>query len=1225
MRHLYRYIIIGLFLTACAGPDYTPVYFGSSDNGGPTIPPKKVTPSESVHCNIELTAKLCVTIKGDNIAVGTDSKELMCSDAPPIPFEIQGDQVLLKGSNFPDIPVTVDIKGVETPMMINGKGETDGSDNVAIGTWTPEGELSAKNFSLYVTVLGLTGKIEGIDLTTDITKETPHLPSIKGKKIGVDGKGKLVATTVLGHVIDAADKFLMGASMQVALEGTFDPPLTECISSNGDESLKIVAIEIDENGNVIEIDSGEEQVLVVSEGTYIAESESDIGKMYEGSRDFKLANEGTEDLKIKLPQQSGPFFIGSKGQTEFILEPGETFLFTIIFKPTLDTAPEPGEIKQSIRIGRSLFQLKGTALQHSGEVGWNKISDQGMPSKEEETGIIFTPLSLPAGTQKAFFRCHKKECGGVDALTSCESCTPPNIQGCQLYPINTNRKPVDAVDESCHPLDANTIPMMGIDLTGSDITTVSPSKQTLQIQNNGVRDLKIASIVIEEVQGSKSKGEFQWNPDSILVGPDLQRAKKTVFPITLPPYHAGFDEMKIFITVTYFPNDLLGSDGMQAATGLSITDRAQLIIVSENKRQTIPLEGATKIEEVPALLAYFATETGLKPKDNGETFFFEKLTEQVRDYSVPVYLKLSDTATEGVRVEKMVVQGKDKEHFEWLIDQEKVKERIPPPGQGKRCSIPVYDSATGRQMDESFDLPFVANDGFALKPAAYSLSNMPLFGCLNFHRGEDPSVKRIFEAELLVQTAALDHQGKPKKNPDGSLQKSELIVPIKAVLDPLKGKFVLRVAQTLFAILNPTTSVISAMPHRQETIAMMKDGHGSQKELNVMLGSVVLDPFLEMEKTDHLRTPIGRNSSVVFRPVDTRPTSEDYTEETLDDFITLLHDSLLPKGTGIFYDYGTEEKPLPKPLRTNSWRIFTGALSYPGPFEPSPIDIDQCEPIDPCDRDQLKKFTKSGASANNIGACAFFFASGGHIDSPAFLKARNGEDDLCTHREEPQDLLSVADGEYRVDGKFTVADLGLRFWGPNYFLNPYGPLGDVPPMDDVFHIAFTTEVLRPQKEGEPYNLIPDAKIDLNKQEFKINLSDENHINPVMCPSNRNNRTLLGKKYSSWRYLAPLLFKDEEGTIPAGCPEDGSNFTGGTAYLKGRRIDPETGIATLVAIGKFSARDELSLAFKNIPILIALNVWLCDPQGDEANFEGAKCFDETFNDRDEKAQITFMDE
>ena len=177
-------------------------------------------------------------------------------------------------------------------------------------------------------------------------------------------------------------------------------------------------------------------------------------------------------------------------------------------------------------------------------------------------------------------------------------------------------------------------------------------------------------------------------------------------------------------------------------------------------------------------------------------------------------------------------------------------------------------------------------------------------------------------------------------------------------------------------------------------------------------------------------------------------------------------------------------------------------------------------------------------------------------------------------------------------------------------------------MDEVFHTAFTTEILKPQTNPKDYNVLPDEKLDFSKQEHKVNLTDTT-LGPTLCPRNTFNRFIGGQKYSSWRYFAPLIVKDEAGEIPAGCPEPGTPFTGGTAFFRGRRIDPVTRIFSLATTAKFGSREDLSLAFQNVPIFFALNGWLCDPQGDEKDFEGSLCFSPKFNERDAKSQISIL--
>ena len=111
----------------------------------------------------------------------------------------------------------------------------------------------------------------------------------------------------------------------------------------------------------------------------------------------------------------------------------------------------------------------------------------------------------------------------------------------------------------------------------------------------------------------------------------------------------------------------------------------------------------------------------------------------------------------------------------------------------------------------------------------------------------------------------------------------------------------------------------------------------------------------------------------------------------------------------------------------------------------------------------------------------------------------------------------------------------------------------------------------------------------------------------------------GKIYDSWRYIEGLLFKDEEGTIPAGCPGEGSSYTGGSAYLRGKPVDHETGTLTIVTGAKFGSNEELSFAFKDVMMFVVMKGWICDPLGREEEFEGSRCYDRAFNERDAEGQ------
>lgn len=1219
MKSTFSIFCLLAVLIGCGGPDYEPVYFPGTSKPDTSPDTGKNPPAKGAQCSLLLEeGKLCVKVKGDKLEEGMDPAKPLCSDVPPIPFEIQGETILLKGSDFPDIQVYIK----EAPLTINGKGDTDGHSNIAKGTWTPEGDITIHDFTFYVSVFGQTGKIPHLELTTDRTKETPHLPSISGSPVGADGSTTIAASTVLGSIIEAADKYLLGASMQAVFEGKMNPPLAECLGKQGTdvESLQIAKLHLTPSGTLIEEPLPEGNILDISKGTFIADSDQKVGAQYEITAHFKATNKGKESYDILFPARIGPFAFLVEGKTKQTLKPGKALIFQVQFRPTRETVLKAGPIKEKIRIGRKLFFLRGVALDPQGKPKVDKIDDKGTPTAQNIEGVTLQPMLVPAGTVKKYFRCQTIACEGNESITQCQPCTPPNIQGCQLKAINTKNRPAEEVGSDCKALHPDSPLMMSLDLSGTDLVPMKPVKQNLAIQNNGVSDLTIERISIEEWPGSKSTGQFKLLPLTERL------------PVTLPPYEKGKAEMKLQVGITYQPTDLIGFDGKAAVGGESVLDKAKLVLKTGTGEMKIDLMGETKIEEVPQLTLYIATASGLKSKGPSDLFAFEELTGQTLDLAHPVTLKLAESATEGLRITEIKITGRDAELFEWLDTQEKVENRQPPSGKGKRCSIPVFDPATKRQIDEIFDLPFVSlgSQGFDLKPGAFTQENLPLIGCLNFHKEAESQTRKIYEAQLILTAVALDAQGKPKRGSDNSFKQSQLILNLAAAIDPLKGKFVSRITQTAFAILQPTAPFVAGMPAAKEVELMLKEGRGTRKELTVMIGALILDPFDEMEITDSsdkVASVPGDGVTAVFRKLDTRPSTQNYSEEALNDYATLLHDSSLPPGEeGIFYDYGTAEMPLPDPLKVNGWRIFTGALSYPGPFhKKAPIDMDQCDIVDPCSPEGLSKFSDAGVGPDGRGACAFFYPSGGRYHSPAFEPVIQGQKvDLCAERDKPQEIQAMDTGHYSVNGSLTLEDLGLRFWGPNYFLNPGGP-EKFPPMDEVFHIAFTTEMLKSKKGPKDYEVVPDEKIDQSRQEHKLNLTipQPDFISPPVCPNNTRNRRVGGREYSSWRYLAPLLFEDEEGQIPAGCPDGG--FKGGSAFLKGRPIDPETGIFTLVSAAKFGPRAELSLAFKNVMIFISLNGWICDPAGDEAQFEGARCFDPEFHERDAKAQNSYLGE
>ena len=59
----------------------------------------------------------------------------------------------------------------------------------------------------------------------------------------------------------------------------------------------------------------------------------------------------------------------------------------------------------------------------------------------------------------------------------------------------------------------------------------------------------------------------------------------------------------------------------------------------------------------------------------------------------------------------------------------------------------------------------------------------------------------------------------------------------------------------------------------------------------------------------------------------------------------------------------------------------------------------------------------------------------------------------------------------------------------------------------------------------------------------------------------------------------------------------------------------------VSAEEWQLRVDLAACYR----LVALHGWICNPQGDEADFEGSRCYDVKFNDRDAASQVTIMDE
>jgi len=1227
-------------LAGCGGGDYTPVYFPPAED-------EKEAPDPSVgaadmRCTLSFASQLCVTIKGENIEVGIDEDDRLCTEVPAFPIHITGSTATIEGSEFPD--VEVEGHGLPAPITINARGDGDGKSNTGSGTIDSAGNISIEGFSLFIVALGIVGEVPNLTLTTGTTDELDHLPAISGSPPDASGAMTLVTATALGHIIDAADEYLLGASLTASFRGGITPGLAECGGGGGESTFEAHKVTISEDGQQTISALPEGNVMEASTGTFISEGSQDVGPRFESQAKFRVTNTSSKAQAIAVPPRKGPFHLSASRPLSGQIAPQQSFVLTVTFRPTLSDA-QPGEIIETITIGPDAFQLSGVALTKSGAAEIDVVDGSGEISLPDVDDVEVGDAKVPANTERRFFMCQEIDCEGTTSYTSCTECPDPTNNPCVLMQISTEGEPMAEVDAQCSPAHPDAAPMYVIDLKGSAEVAIAGQKQVIALRNRGATDMTIQGISIEELDGSQSTGQFTLPEGAVFATDDFEKIHEEVaaaleggqpqgtkLPLTLPPYQQGYSETAAYIVITYTPSDLLGSDGQQAGVGSEVTDKALLRISTDQGDLTAEVSGTTSIGETPALELYFKTGSGTRQVAEGSAFPFKDITQATVDAAVPVFLRVADTSSSTLRVTSVSVSGPDDANFRWLGTAGEIAAVNPPEGQGYRCSIPTVDEETGEIISEEFDLTPVAlgAGGFDIAPGAYSTATMPLMGCVNFHMDPQGESKGLYEGAILIEAVELDAAGLPMKNPDGSERLTELSARLLAAIEPRTGRFVLRITQTSAAMLNPQFPGLSAI----SSFSDMKIANGgkepAQADLQLFTGAMTLDPFDEMTiaSNDGQSTLTGPNDGVtaIFRPVDTHPVSTDYAEEGLFDYASLIHDALLPEGErGVYEDY----PGVPDDARINGWRIYTSTLSYPGPLAPPervPENVTDCVVVNPCDPEDLKLFTEAGAGSGK-GACAFFYASGGRYDSPAFHTAEEmagGEyDNLCNNVDEPQALYDIDTGHYSVDGELTFEEIGLRFFGPTYFHNPGGPLGSKPPMDAVFHMAFTTGVLKPQADESDWNLVPDEKVDLAGGEYKINLNDPTLATPPICEQNTDNWIVGGEAYSKWRYLDGLLFKDEEATIPAGCPEDDNDHTGGQAFLRGKPIDPETGNVTFVGAAKFGSSDDLSFAFKDVMMFIVLKGWFCDPTGSEEDYEGARCFEATFNERDAASQQSII--
>lgn len=1203
-----------LLALSCAGPDVQPVYLGTEPKV--IFPEKKSeTPDiSSIQCKTDFTSTLCVAIKAEEREYGTDPADPLCVDVSPIPLEIEGDKIRMRGDTFPDIIVAG--HGLPAPITINGKGTSGGSANIAEGTWTLDGDITLENFSFFVQALGAAGEIPGFTLTTGITEETPHLGKIHGQPADPDGNVILVGAMVFGHLFEAADKYLLGASLTIQFSGILNPPLASC---KGDNATQLSAVKLHRSpgGQMVEEPLPEKNRMEISNGTYIAQSAQDVGPLYENMQEFKITNSGTEAVEIHIPNHLKDFYFWSDGESDRTLKPGQNFILKITFRPTKENSPA-GKQEIPFRLGRDAFVLVATALESSENIQINTVDSQGVVQTKNADRVLFEPVSVLASSNKGYFECQEITCEGASLSKNCTPCTQPSAESCKLHSISIDGKPLDAVTDKCEPAHPQATPQMSMNL-GETAT-----KQVLILQNNGVKPLKILDVTIVEKEGSSSQGEFLLQKESIFLDSQFPTDKKTALPFDLPPFVSGVSEQKAFFVIIYQPKDLQGSEGNQANNGQSVWDEARLVIRAEESQQEFRLLGKTNVLDVPEMQAVIGTSTRFISLHDGDGFSMREITQESQDVAFPVMLQLADNAQAGIRITEISLSGTDAEMFQWLDTRSEIDAHTPAVGAGKRCSIPVFDTTDNRLIEERFDFPLASleGDGVDLKPGEQNIQNLPVFGCINYHRDPStPLTKRLFQASLQIKGAGMNASGRVLRNSDGSLKETNLNLNLIATIDPRRGKMVFRVSQTTAMFPNPQSPSLTGIATKKE-IDLMKELEGKYESATVLLGSIILDPFDEMEITDSngeiISTP-GDGDTIIFRSLSSIPSRETYQNPLIPDYMSLVFNaSMLQENKGIYYDYPN----LPEDLKIPGWKLFTGALSYPGPLHPSaPITEGQCDVVDPCSPEGVLQYNNAGAGSDGRGACAYFYISGGDHESPDFKNTS----DLCALGNQKQNLKSSHRGFYQADGNLMVENLGLRFWGPNYLHNPHSTAGSWPPLNEVFQVSFTTGVLKPKTANEQHNPIPDPKIDLSKQEYKINLDETGLDSPPLCPTNRKNRRIGNRVFSTWKYLAPLLFKDEAGTIPAGCPDEGNDFDGGTAYLRGRPLNQETGTFTIVATSKFSNREELTIAFKDVMSFLALSGWLCDPEGSEENLEGSRCYDLEINERDAASQISFIDD
>ncbi|MFH1653790.1 MAG: hypothetical protein ABIE74_07010 [Pseudomonadota bacterium] len=1253
MKKLFLYIslIAVSFSSSCGGEDYMPIYFKPAPDKPPSQEPSSSTMQGD--CTLSFSSELCVVLKGDNIDVGTNEEDKLCVDVPAFPLHISnGKEVTLRGDEFPEIPV--EGHGLPAPIKINARGDGDGKKNVGKGEITPDGNIVINGFSFYIDALGVVGQVPNLTFTTGETEELPFLGVMNGNKPDASGAMTLIAGTTLGSIIEAADKYLLGASLTATFTGAISPTLSQCSGDSGTKDISMMEYSVDANGVIKEIPVPINNEITISSGTYISQGASDVGSNFESTKKYRAKNVSDKPLKINIPAKKGAFYIEAQPSNGELKQQGIVSL-SITFRPgTKDT--KPGKIEENLIIGTQAFQLTGVALDKSGEVTIDEVSENGDTTGKMIDEVELLNIAVPANTKRKFFKCEKITCNKKDEWTDCLNCESPEKDKCILLPVSSDGKALGERNKKCEFTNPDATPLFVIDLKGDTKTEIVVSKQVIALRNRGTEELEINELQLEEIENSKSNGEFSISKDEIFISNrfDSKNRTKVTLPFKLSPYLTGVREESAFISISYQPKDLIGSDGTMAGVGSSAVDRAKLkIITAKNETITTDLIGRTSIKEVPPLELYFKTSTGTKEiKHNGQ-FPFKGVTAETTDSAFPLFLKPAQGSNKTLRITGIKITGEDSDFYQWLNSADKIRSLKPDTGKGIPCTIPTFD-AEGELLNDIADPKPVQIEppGIDLLPGSYTLESMPFMGCVNFHRDVSNSGstnKNMFIANLVVSAQEISPDGTPVQNSDGSFKEIEYTIELASAISPRKGHLVLRITQTMAIILNQTTPFLSSIASYDESKPLLDSGKLKMGDLQVFTAAMILDPFDEMTiktfgdnkiptgfddtMTDILTVP-NDGITGVFRAISTHPSKENYDDPLLYDFAGLSYNYLNPDGEkGIYEDY--PEKNFPEKLQSNGWRIFTGSLSYPGPLAPSeqrPFTPSYCEVIDPCDRESHKKFTSAGVKPGEKGACSFFYASAGKWGSPSLHTKDQMEggkfEHLCKHVGEKQELYDANTGTYTIDGNVTFEEIGLRLFGPTFIHNYFGPIaGGVPPLDAVLHTTFTTKTIKPQENPDEPDIIPDKSINASKRNYLINLTDKSfsNISPPICAKNTNNSVIAGKKSSTWKYLRDVLSQDPDGKIPAGCPEKDNDFKGGLAYLHGKPINHETGAITFVTAANFGLDKNLTFAFQNTIVFLVLKGWLCDPEnGREEDYEGKLCYSQGFTMGDRTGQISIIE-